>query len=87
MQQKVFESLARGFPTLTHQRVLAGYPFENQIHVLTANSADEFVEQLQRLRDPDLRASLSSQVIQRSQALFGRDRMDQYLQACLGQAE
>jgi glycosyltransferase involved in cell wall biosynthesis len=36
MQQKIFESLARGFPTITSQRGMGGYTFTDGVDVLFA---------------------------------------------------
>jgi hypothetical protein len=83
MQQKVFEPLCRAFPTITHQRALAGYPFEADTHLLIAGSSEDYVRQLLRLRDPILRAQLSAQVAQRAASLFSPARYDGDVQAIL----
>lgn len=60
MQQKIFEPLTRGIPTVTSDRGLAGYPFRDREHLLLANSAEQFVECLGRLRDKAEREKLSA---------------------------
>lgn len=83
MQQKVFEPLCRAFPTITHQRALAGYPFAEDTHLLTADRAENYVHQLLRLRDPALRARLSARVAQQAASLFSPERFDTDVQAIL----
>lgn len=94
MQQKVFEPLARAFPTLTHQRGLAGYPFVHAVHVLDADrlaggvldaatSANGFVTGLERLTDPALRTRLSAAAAQQSAALFSQPALDAIVDAAL----
>lgn len=76
MQQKIFEPLARGFPTITHARGLAGYPFSPGNDVLTAETTEEFVATLGRLRSLAERERLSKNAKKVSQELFNRERMD-----------
>lgn len=79
MQQKVFEPICRGIPTVTHARALAGYPFEDGQHLLLADKAEEFATQLIRLLDSNLRKHIGSQGRKQAQKLFGLERMDDYL--------
>lgn len=76
MQQKIFEPLARGFPTVTSKNGLAGYPFENEKHLLLAENADEFARQLARLKDVQLRERIASGVKSRSRELFSQEVLD-----------
>lgn len=62
MQQKIFEPLTRGFPTIVSSRGLAGYPFKDNEHLLLASTSDEFVNCLDRLRNRELRLKLSTNV-------------------------
>ena len=70
MQQKIFEPLARGLPTVTSPRGLAGYPFKDQEHLLLANSYADFVRSLGLLRDITLRRKLSDNAHQLAATLF-----------------
>lgn len=59
MQQKIFEPLCRGIPTITSARGLAGYPFEDNKHLLLALDSAEFVEKLIKIKNVELRKSLA----------------------------
>ncbi len=87
MQQKVFEPLARAFPTITHRRALAGYGFTHDTHLLLAEDADGFADALLRLRDPDLRAHLSHNAARQSGVLFSRAALDDAVDRLLARAE
>lgn len=70
MQQKIFEPLARGFPLITSARGLARYDFIDQMHLLLADSAVEYVEALGKLQDFILRQRLSLAAKIQSEKLF-----------------
>lgn len=57
---KVFGSICRAFPTVIPRIGASGYPLEDGIHVLYAETGEEFANALLRLRDPALRAKLSA---------------------------
>jgi hypothetical protein len=76
MQQKVFEPLARGIPTITSERGIAGYPFVHDEHVLCATSAEECTAALRRLRDSQLRRELSKNALALSRQLFAPQILD-----------
>lgn len=76
MQQKIFEPLGRGIPTISSARGLVGYPFVNDEHILLAEHAKDFVDQIGRLLDPELRARLSSSSIKVSSEMFSQDNVD-----------
>ena len=76
MQQKIFEPLARGIPTITSPRGIAGYSFGNEKNVLLASDADGFVEHLINLQDIYLRKNLSEQALKTSNQLFSQDKLD-----------
>lgn len=50
MQQKIFEPLMRGFPTIVSSRGLAGYNFGDGNDVLIADSTDQYVDKLKYLK-------------------------------------
>jgi len=75
MQQKVFEPLCRGFPTVTSRRALAGYPFEIGRDVLLARSADDFVACLLELRDAQGRTELAANASRRAADLFSNEQL------------
>lgn len=76
MQQKVFEPLTCGIPTITSKKSLNGYPFENGKHLLLADSAEDFANCLIELENFDLRKELSKNAIKISQELFSLEKID-----------
>jgi len=86
MQQKIFEPLARAFPTITQRRGLGGYNFEGDVHLLLAEDAQDFARQLIRLQSHALRNALSKNVRQRAIELFSQDQLDAVLQSIFDQA-
>ncbi len=76
MQQKIFEPLTRGFPTITSKRGLGDYPFECGKEMLCADTADEFVEQLGGLLDSGARQRISRAAVEKSTLLFSQELSD-----------
>lgn len=76
MHQKIFEPLARGIPTIASPRGLGGYPFKGGEHLLLAEIASEFVAQILKLQDIDLRRQLSNNALRLSQKLFSEAKLD-----------
>lgn len=76
MQQKIFEPLCRGIPTIASKRGLAGYPFKNRQHLLAADNIDEFTDLLFELKDARLRKLLSQNSAALSNELFSREILD-----------
>lgn len=76
MQQKIFEPLSRGIPTVASSRGLAGYPFKNEEHLLYAESSGDFAGCLIRLEDADLRIRLSKNARAVSEKLFSKEGLD-----------
>jgi glycosyltransferase involved in cell wall biosynthesis len=83
MQQKIFEPLCMGVPTVVSPRGIAEYPFENNIHYLSASTAEEFVSQMLRLKDSELRKKLSKNSIELAHELFSRDGIDTIVQSAI----
>ncbi|MFN8529177.1 MAG: glycosyltransferase [Anaerolineae bacterium] len=83
MQQKVFEPLCRAFPVITHERVLAGYPYQPGMDVRVGNTAADFVDHLLALRDPAEREALSRRAAATSARLFQRETLQTTLQHLL----
>lgn len=83
MQQKIFEPLARGFPVVTNKRGLAGYEFENNVHLLLAETPEEFKQSLLRLADFHLRQKLSHNAQEKSKELFSAEKVDRVLRESL----
>ncbi|MBI5004038.1 hypothetical protein HZC00_03015 [Candidatus Kaiserbacteria bacterium] len=79
MQQKVYEPLCRGISLITPRCNLGGYPFEDGVHYMGADSEDEYFEKLLALRDPDLRTKLSQNSIQVARELFTWEANDHML--------
>lgn len=86
MQQKIFEPLCRGFPTVTSERGLAGYSFLPGRDVLTAQTAEQFVTHLLELRKPERRAELSENASRRAAELFSAERQAETLDRILQRA-
>jgi len=72
MQQKIFEPLVRGIPTITSARGLAGYSFKNNKEILYANTKEEFIYNLISLQDFNLRFRLSKASLNLSKNLFSK---------------
>ncbi len=83
MQQKVFEPLCRGIPTITSSRGIAGYPFSHKKEVYIANDFNGFVNGLLDLRDSYLRDNLSKASIKVSQKIFSQEVLDQKVKKVL----
>ena len=73
MQQKIFEPLVRGIPTIASERGITGYPFKNEEHLLFAKTKEEFADCVIGLQDQALRKKLSENSIRLSQKLFSRE--------------
>jgi glycosyltransferase involved in cell wall biosynthesis len=86
MQQKVFEPICRGFPTVTHTRALAGYALENGKHILTGNNLGEVAAALTSLRDPALRTRIAADGAARARDLFSQQVIDAKVNAIIDQA-
>jgi glycosyltransferase involved in cell wall biosynthesis len=86
MQQKVFEALCRGFPTITTHRALAGYLFEDASSIMLADDAEASAAQLLRLEDPALRARTAAGASQQAAALFSQPVLDSCMAAILAAA-
>lgn len=74
MKRKIFESLARGIPTVTSPEGLAGYPVKSE--VLLAADAKGFIKRLLELQDVDLRKKLSQESLKLCAGLFSREAFD-----------
>lgn len=72
MQQKVFEPLARGIPTITSKRGLAGYQFKDGEHVLLAKNND-YLSELVKMQDSALRNNLSKKSKEFSKKIFSKE--------------
>tara|TARA_Y100000310_G_scaffold169635_2_gene169837 strand:- start:1721 stop:2905 length:1185 start_codon:yes stop_codon:yes gene_type:complete len=79
MQQKIFEPLVYGIPSVVSGRGLAGYPYKDGEHALFASEKDEFVEQILKLQDIDKRRKLSKNALQLSKDLFSQEGLDQII--------
>jgi glycosyltransferase involved in cell wall biosynthesis len=76
MQQKIFEPLARGFPTITHARGLGGYAFTPGRDVLIADTLESFVSALEGLTDLGVRHALSKNAKESSAEQFSSAFLD-----------
>ncbi len=83
MQQKIFEPLALGIPTVTSARGIAGYPFVNGASVLLATEADEFVSAIATLGDFERRVEIGTAARQISESIFSRRALGDTVTALL----
>lgn len=83
MQQKIFEPLCRGIPTVTHRRGLAGYHYRDGESVLLSETAEDFARCLLELRSLDFRRRIAGNAAAQSAALFAQDAMHSRVQTIL----
>ncbi len=76
MQQKIFEPLARGFPTITHPRGIADYPFVPEVEFLPAETASAYADALVALLSIDKRKYLSENCKRKSASIFSLHALD-----------
>jgi glycosyltransferase involved in cell wall biosynthesis len=76
MQQKIFEPLCRGIPTITSGRGLAGYSFEHKKEIWLADDLDGFVEGLLYLEDVTVRKNLSAAGLRKAEQIFSMESLD-----------
>jgi hypothetical protein len=76
MQQKVYEPLCRGIPLITARCNTGGYPFQEGVHFLGADTEEEYFNQLVSLRDPALRTALSKNSTAVASELFSEKAYD-----------
>ena len=76
MQQKIFEPICRGIPTVVSKRGIAGYPFKSGVHVLPAENAEDFVDNILKLTDAGLRKTLSGNSIKLCHEIFSNEKID-----------
>lgn len=79
MQQKIFEPVARGFPTITSARGLAGYKFINDEEILLAENIEEYIECLGRFRSFDFRRKISKAAETKSAELFSLKKIEKVI--------
>ena len=79
MQQKFFEPLARGIPTVASVRGLVDYPFRHGEQLWTAKTMDDFIEGLLALRDVRIRKRFSKNAIRTCQ-IFSQNALDAIIQ-------
>ncbi len=82
-QQKIFEPLARGIPTITAPRALAGYDFTQDVEYLGATTPQEYTAALLLLRNKALREMLSGAASQKAATLFAQIKLDEVVLAAL----
>lgn len=84
MQQKIFEPLMRGFPTIVSGRGLAGYNFEDGNEVLIADSIDQYIDKLKYLKtNPSELKRIGDRARSKSLKLFSLDVIDSTVKEAL----
>ena len=76
MQQKVFEPITRGIPTITSLRAIAGYDLEPEKEYLPAHTTSEFVNALLSLEDSSRRRTLAEAASKKTARLFSQEALD-----------
>jgi len=77
MQQKIFEPLVLGIPTVTSPRGIADYPFKDSKHVLLAKTKDEYVGAIIKMQDVELRKKLSENSLALCKEIFSQKKLDE----------
>lgn len=76
MQSKVFEPLSLGIPVVANPRSMVGYPFLPEVHFLGAESGEQYVKMMSRLKgDENLRTRLSREARQLSSEVFHKEKI------------
>lgn len=75
MQQKVFEPIVRGIPTIATTRAIAEYALSAEEHYMPATTAQEFVSQLGQLASYAERCRISKAAIIQSTLLFNKQHI------------
>lgn len=84
MQQKIFEPLSLGLPTITSKRGIAGYPFACGESVVCAESKEEFAEAITKLvSDAAYRASIGRKAREEAKKLFNKEAIDEAIRWAL----
>ncbi len=76
MQQKIFEPLTIGIPSIVSSRGLAGYPFKDKDSVLLAESATDFVIALGKMLSVSFRKKISENAKKISKEIFNEHALD-----------
>ncbi len=76
MQQKIFEPLTMGIPTITSERGIADYPFISDKDVLFADTAEEYVTCLEKCIPVEKRKALSESSSKVAQEVFSQEAID-----------
>jgi hypothetical protein len=83
MQQKIFEPLSRGIPTITNKKGIAEYPFEHRKHVYLANTLEEYINGLVFLMNASERQKLSSESIKLAWEIFSEEKLNSIVKNCI----
>ncbi len=83
MQQKIFEPIAKGIPTITAKRGIAGYDFADKREVVFAEDVRGYVEALEVLADASFRQKISENAVAKSRELFSQDSLDRLVESAI----
>lgn len=78
MKQKIFESIARGFPIVVPKISLGEYPLVHNESALIAGRSEEMIEMILQLRDPKVRERLSNGATEFSREWFGEEKFKDF---------
>lgn len=79
MQQKIFEPIVRGIPTITNKRAIAGYDLADEIEYVHAESTEQYVDALVSLQDSEVRRGFSKRAVAKSRILFSEERIKEVI--------
>lgn len=84
MQQKIFEPLMRGFPTITSNRGIAEYPFVDGVDFLNADTVDEYISCIKKLSsDYESSVRIGKAAREKSLEIFNQSATDEKLSQAL----
>jgi len=86
MQQKIFEPIVCGFPTITSPRGIAGYHLKDGEHVLLADTPKEFVSALGKLKNVNTRNRIALAAREKTKNIFSQLVIDEILNKAIKKA-
>ena len=76
MQQKIFEPISRGIPSVISDRTIAGYPLKDKVHYIGAKGVSGFADALVQLSDIKMRQSMSDHAKNKTKEIFSLEKID-----------
>lgn len=79
-QQKVFEPIVRGIPTITSVRAIVGYDLQKDKHVMLADNLSDYIFYLEKCLDFSFRKDISQRAIAQAHKIFNQSDIDALVQ-------